>query len=110
MVMDSLQRVHAFRRGGHSFVTELPAKVQTITKVNSKTTPKSIFATDREGIDLILSQLSMKKCQLEELDQVITSALTTRAAPIPLFNDTSNTKYSAGKYLQVQVLIPSTLK
>ena len=34
-----------------------------------------------------------------------------RAAPIPLFTDTSNTKYSAGKYLlQVQVPIPSTLK
>ena len=34
----------------------------------------------------------------------------TSAAPIPLFIDTSNTKYSAGKYLQVQVPIPSTLK
>ena len=36
--------------------------------------------------------------------------LFSRAAPIPLFTDTSNTKYSAGKYLQVQVPIPSTLK
>ena len=35
--------------------------------------------------------------------------LSCRAAPIPLFTDTSNTKYSAGKYLQVQVPIPSTL-
>ena len=36
--------------------------------------------------------------------------VSARAAPIPLFTDTSNTKYSAGKYLQVQVPIPSTLK
>ena len=35
---------------------------------------------------------------------------SSRAAPIPLFTDTSSTKYSAGKYLQVQVPIPSTLK
>ena len=33
-----------------------------------------------------------------------------RAAPIPLFTNTSNTKYSAEKYPQVQVPIPSTLK
>ena len=36
--------------------------------------------------------------------------IKSRAAPIPPFTDTSNTKYSARKYLQVQVPIPSTLK
>ena len=41
---------------------------------------------------------------------IATTKRDTRAAPIPLFTDTSNTKYPAGKYLQVQVPIPSTLK
>ena len=42
--------------------------------------------------------------------QLLLSCILYRAAPIPLFTDTLNTKYSAGKYLQVKVLIPSTLK
>ena len=75
--MDNLQRTEASRCGGHSFVTKLLSKAQTITEANAEPTLELFSTSDREGIDLILSQLTAKKCQLEELDQVITSAIAT---------------------------------
>ena len=74
--MDNLQRAHASRRGGHSFMMKLLTKAQTITETYTDTT-ETVSIEDREGIDLILSQLSVKKRQLEELDAMIASALTT---------------------------------
>ena len=53
-------------------MTKLLAKAQTITETYINTT-KTVFAEDREGIGLIVSQLSQKKCQL---DSTIASAIT----------------------------------
>ena len=75
--MDNLQRAKASRRGGRSFVTKLLSKAQTITEANAEPTLESFSTSDREGIDLIISQLTAKKRQLEELDQVIASAIAT---------------------------------
>ena len=75
--MDNLQRAKASRRGGCSFVAKLLSKAQMITEINAEPTLESFSTSDREGIDLILSQLTAKKCQLEELDQVIASAIAT---------------------------------
>ena len=74
--MDNLQCAKASRRGGRSFVIKL-SKTQTITEVNDEPTLESFSTSDREGIDLILSQLTAKKRQLEELDQVIALAIAT---------------------------------
>ena len=72
--MDALQRAKASRRGGRSFVTKL---AHAITEADDEVTPQSILQADKETIDLVLSQLSAKKCQLEELDQMILAAITT---------------------------------
>ena len=74
--MDTLQRARASRRGWRSFVTKLLAKAQMITETYADTT-ETVSTEDKEGIDFILSQLSVKKRQLEELDATIASALTT---------------------------------
>ena len=75
--MDALQHAKASRRGGCSFVTKLFTKVHAITEADDEVTPQSISQADKETIDLVLSQLSAKKCQLEELDQTILAAITT---------------------------------
>ena len=61
-------------------MTKLLAKAQTITETYADTT-KTVSAEDREGIDLIVSQLSQKKHQLQELDSTIASAITTEQEP-----------------------------
>ena len=75
--MDTLQRARASRRGGRSFVTKLLTKAQAITESYTDDTRESISSEDREGIELVLTQVSSKKRQLEELDQTIAAALTT---------------------------------
>ena len=74
---DALQRAKASRRGGRSFVTKLFTKAHAITEADDEVTPQSISQADKETIDLVLSQLSVKKRQLEELDQTILAAITT---------------------------------
>jgi len=48
---------------------KLLAKAQIITEMYADTT-KTVSTKDREGIDLVVSQLSQKKCQLEDLDSI----------------------------------------
>ena len=75
--MDKLQCARASRRGGHSFVTKLLTKAEGITLANEDVLPEFISSEDRETIDLVLTQLAVKKPQLEELDQAILAAITT---------------------------------
>ncbi|XP_065895991.1 uncharacterized protein [Dysidea avara] len=75
--MDATQRARASRRGGRSSVTKLLAKAHAITQPGTEVTPQSISQANRDTIDLVLSQLSVKKRQLEELDQIILAAITT---------------------------------
>jgi len=74
--MDTLQQTQASRRGGRSFITKFLAKAQAITDAYTETTD-TVCAEDKDAVDLILSQLSQKKQQLEELDSTIASAITT---------------------------------
>ena len=74
--MDALQRARASRCSSRSFVMKLLSKAQAITDAD-EATPQMISKPDRETIDLILNQLSTKKCQLEELDETILTATTT---------------------------------
>ena len=75
--MDKLQRARASRRGGRSFVTKLLTKAEGITLASEDVSPESISIEERETIDLVLTQLTAKKPQLEELDQAILAAITT---------------------------------
>ena len=74
--MDTLQRARASRRGVRSFVTKLLAKAQAITDMYTENT-NTVSTEDKDAIDLILSQLSQKKWQLEELDGTIASVITS---------------------------------
>ena len=76
-MIDALQHAKASRRGGCSFVMKLFTKAHAITEADDEVTPQSISQADKETIDLVLSQLSAKKRQLEELDQTILAAITT---------------------------------
>ena len=76
MAMDTLQCAQASRHGGCSFVTKLLIRAQAITKADEQVTLLSISEADRETIDLVLSQLLVKKTQLEELDQTFATAIT----------------------------------
>ena len=62
--MDTSQRARASRRNGHSFVTKLLAKAQAITDTYAGT-DNPVSVEDREGMDLIITQLSQKKRQLD---------------------------------------------
>ena len=73
--MDTLQRAKASRRGGRSFVMKLFTKAETIMQGNVDSL-ESVSTEYRASINLILSQLTMKKLQLEELDRAIPDALT----------------------------------
>ena len=57
-------------------MTKLLAKAQAIIEADVEVTPELISKEDRQTINLMLSQLAAKKCQLEELDQTILVAIT----------------------------------
>jgi len=71
-----LQRTRDLDQCTRSFVTKLLAKAQEITDVYTGNT-NTVSTEDKDVIDLILSQLSQKKRQLEELDGTIASAITS---------------------------------
>jgi len=109
--MDTLQRARASRRGGRSFITKLLSKAQVITDADGAT-PLSISEEDRETIDHILSQLLVKKTQLEELDRTICETIAVEQDLENEIEDTEMYHFSLSKRIITlkKFCSPSTTK